>query len=512
MISKNDYIREWLGVDVWHKKGYTGKRGLTLTAEPIPGGSHAQRTLAVFKEIAPDREVKHRAFTDSRTQAHGFVDYVKECDADCMYMSLSTQGGSKEDEVEKYFNACWPERFSLFLSAGNDGSTQYNHIIEREKCYGVGAVELRWSMQNGSGKPLPGAKMLVIPAGYTSEDDDVDFGGITKVYDKEVGQAFDGTSCAAPVLCGMVALVNDFFIDKTGKPLKHEAMYQFLKDHCYDVTEDGKDKLTGYGAPRLPDPDTIDIWKYQDLTDVKQEEYMIELEVLTTRLIFKKSPKRRTETKYVILHHADGNGSIHDMHNKHMTSNGYGVGYNYYIAKSGQIYRGRDENAEGDHTDGYDDISIGICFEGNFNKDTMSDGQLYAGQWLVYDILKRYPDAKIKAHSDFEDTTCPGDNFPMDKILKKVGRDKIKDIIDDTNDEEGLDMTIAEFIASLSDAQAYQIIEKAQRHAMRLPLPTNWNAKGELQEAIDMGITDGKNPMMFIPRYQAAIMVARAKE
>ena len=37
-------------------------------------------------------------------------------------------------------------------------------------------------------------------------------------------------------------------------------------------------------------------------------------------------------------------------------------------------------------------------------------------------------------------------------------------------------------------------------------------AKGELQEAIDLGITDGTNPMEFIPRYQAALMAKRAKK
>lgn len=512
MISKNDYIREWLGVDVWHKKGYTGKRGLTLTAEAIPGNSHAQSTLAVFKEIAPDREVRYRMFSDTKLQAQSFIDFVNECGADCMYMSLSSQTNTEGDSVEPMLNAVWPERFSMFVSAGNDGEATYNKIIDRDKCYGVGAVCLKWNKRYGSGNPMPGATLTLYPAGYTSEDDDVDFGGITDVYDKETGPAFNGTSCAAPVLCGMVALVNDFFIDKTGKPLKHKVMYRFLKDNCYDVSEDGKDELTGYGVPRLPDPDTIDVWKYQDLTDEKQEEYMIELSVIEHKLIFKKTPPTRKETKYIILHHAGGNGDIGTMHQEAIARGEYGIEYHYYIRKSGQIYRGRNEKVEGAHTDDYNDNSISICFEGNFETETMLDAQLYAGRWLVYDILKRYPNLEIKGHKDLDDIECPGKNFPLEKFVKNSTQEEIKDIIDDTNDEEGLDMTIAEFIASLSDAQAYQIIEKAQRHAMRLPLPTNWNAKGELQEAIDMGITDGKNPMMFIPRYQAAIMVARSKE
>lgn len=39
----------------------------------------------------------------------------------------------------------------------------------------------------------------------------------------------------------------------------------------------------------------------------------------------------------------------------------------------------------------------------------------------------------------------------------------------------------------------------------------NW-AKTELQQAMDMGITDGSNPCGLIPRYQAALMAKRAVE
>lgn len=55
-----------------------------------------------------------------------------------------------------------------------------------------------------------------------------------------------------------------------------------------------------------------------------------------------------------------------------------------------------------------------------------------------------------------------------------------------------------------------EIYEAVQRHAKTLPVP-EW-AKAELQKAIDMGITDGSEPMALIPRYQAAIMAARAKK
>ncbi len=55
-----------------------------------------------------------------------------------------------------------------------------------------------------------------------------------------------------------------------------------------------------------------------------------------------------------------------------------------------------------------------------------------------------------------------------------------------------------------------EIYDALQDYTKTLPMP-DW-AKSELQEAVDMGITDGTNGMQLIPRYQAAIMSKRAVE
>jgi hypothetical protein len=69
-------------------------------------------------------------------------------------------------------------------------------------------------------------------------------------------------------------------------------------------------------------------------------------------------------------------------------------------------------------------------------------------------------------------------------------------------------MDIESLIHNMTDEQAYRLLEKAQRHAAELPSPA-W-AKEELNAAIAAGITDGERPMQLIPRYQAAIISARA--
>lgn len=492
MNPKNDYIREYLGVDKWHKAGYTGKRGLTLTAERIPGNDHSKKTLAVFHEIAPDREVRFQQFYDTPSQAQIFVDGITESGADTMYMSLYISGNRSKAGAE-ILREGWPERFSFFACAGNDGGNSHNAIIEHDNAWGVGAVDLRWSAMFGNGEPMPGAKMLIIPADYTSEDDDVDFAAPTNLYPEGSAARFSGTSCATPVLCGMAALVNDFFIEKTGKPLAHEAMYRFLREHSEDIPDKGKDKYTGYGLPRLPDPASIDLWEWQERTEESTVENEYTYTINDAGLVFAGTAGKRAITSELILHHAAANGSVKAIHAAHLGRGWDGIGYHYYVRKDGTVWRGRPEDSIGAHTVGHNSVSIGVCFEGNFELDLMSEAQLNAGLWLIGNIVSRYPYISISGHRDNDATACPGKNFPAELLKYK----------------EAENMTIPEFINSLTDEQAYTIIEKAQRHAATLPLPT-W-AKEEYAEAVAAGITDGETPMQFTPRYQTALMTLRAK-
>lgn len=202
---------------------------------------------------------------------------------------------------------------------------------------------------------------------------------------------------------------------------------------------------------------------------------------------------KRAVTSDIILHHAAVAGSVEAIHNYHRDTRGWdGIGYHYYVRKDGMVWRGRPEDTIGAHTIGHNYSSIGVCFEGNFEVETMPAAQLDAGRELLADLLSRYPGIKVSGHRDNDTTACPGANFPEELINYK---------------EET--MSAAEFIASLTDEQAYEIITKAQRHAATLPAP-NW-ASAELAAAVEAGVTDGENPMQLVPRYQAALMAARAK-
>lgn len=215
-------------------------------------------------------------------------------------------------------------------------------------------------------------------------------------------------------------------------------------------------------------------------------------------LAFKAAPEKRRETSELILHHAAAEGSVQAIHNAHLARGWLGIGYHYYVRKDGSIWRGRDENCVGAHTLGHNLRSVGVCFEGNFEGEEMGEKQREAGLLLLRDIISRYPGLKISAHREHDNTACPGRNFPAELLEYNH------------SNEEGKTMDAEEFVTHLSGEQAYRIMEKAGQYAAALPLP-EW-AREEYAAAVAAGISDGEAPLGLVPRYQAAIMAARAKK
>ncbi len=53
-----------------------------------------------------------------------------------------------------------------------------------------------------------------------------------------------------------------------------------------------------------------------------------------------------------------------------------------------------------------------------------------------------------------------------------------------------------------------EIYEAVERYSSTLEVPEN--LKGEFQQAVDLGITDGSNPGQLMPAWRSAIMAKRA--
>lgn len=126
----------------------------------------------------------------------------------------------------------------------------------------------------------------------------------------------------------------------------------------------------------------------------------------------------RNKIDMIVLHHADASTcTAKDIHWWHVQNGWSGMGYHFFVDKQGNIFRGRPENTIGSHAKGYNSTSIGICFEGRYNREIMPQAQIQAGKELILYLKKKYDIGKIKRHCDLMSTDCPGKLFPFEIIV-----------------------------------------------------------------------------------------------
>lgn len=125
----------------------------------------------------------------------------------------------------------------------------------------------------------------------------------------------------------------------------------------------------------------------------------------------------------VIIHHSAGNGTVEAIHNYHASKGWGGIGYHFYVRKDGSVYKGRPTTAVGCHckAQGKNRVSIGVCFEGDFEKETMSEAQKQAGKELCQYLKDTHKLTKFAKHKDYANTSCCGKNLPFDEITKGTG-------------------------------------------------------------------------------------------
>lgn len=123
----------------------------------------------------------------------------------------------------------------------------------------------------------------------------------------------------------------------------------------------------------------------------------------------------------LIVHHLEAEGlnwTIDKIHNMHKNEKGWaGIGYHYYIRLSGEIYKGRPDKAIGAHTQGSNYNTLGVAFEGNYNKRTnMTDAQFNSWCELKYHLNTKYGNMSVFGHKEKGYSECPGKYFPLNKV------------------------------------------------------------------------------------------------
>ena len=167
-------------------------------------------------------------------------------------------------------------------------------------------------------------------------------------------------------------------------------------------------------------------WSYKDIyganiTVEEIEKMQKDLDIQYLRYEWSEELEVDNEPTILVYHHtAIKSISPEDIDKLHKNKGWKGIGYHYYIRKDGTIYKGREDNAEGSHIKGYNKESIGICVEGNFEEEYLSNEQIESLKNLSVYICLKYNIKDILPHKELGKTLCPGKNFPLEEIKNDV--------------------------------------------------------------------------------------------
>lgn len=167
-------------------------------------------------------------------------------------------------------------------------------------------------------------------------------------------------------------------------------------------------------------------WSYKDIYNVNIKTEEIEsmykdLDIQYLRYEWAEELDIDNEPTILVYHHtAIKNISPEDIDKLHKNKGWKGIGYHYYIRKYGTIYKGREDEAEGSHVKGYNKKSIGVCLEGNFEEEYLTDEQIEALKKLSIYICLKYNIKDILPHKELGNTLCPGKNFPLEEIKNDI--------------------------------------------------------------------------------------------
>jgi hypothetical protein len=147
----------------------------------------------------------------------------------------------------------------------------------------------------------------------------------------------------------------------------------------------------------------------------------------------RRAPVKRRRWQFIVVHNSgtrQGNARVFDYYHKHVRRMQNGLAYHFVIGNgtstgNGQVEVGdrwrRQINGGHVHSDYLNNISLGICLVGDFNRDQPTRAQLDACEELIRFLRDRCGKTErgtipVKPHRDINPprwpTDCPGDAFP----------------------------------------------------------------------------------------------------
>jgi N-acetyl-anhydromuramyl-L-alanine amidase AmpD len=192
------------------------------------------------------------------------------------------------------------------------------------------------------------------------------------------------------------------------------------------VEKSGIEEDQGFEPPPSPPPRRLGFWPWSRPTSYHY---------LTRSVIeaIRRAPVKRRRWQFIVVHNSgtrQGNARAFDYYHRHVRRMQNGLAYHFVIGNgtstgNGQIEVGdrwrRQINGGHVHSDYLNNISLGICLVGDFNRDQPTRAQLDACEELIRYLRERCGKTErgaipVKPHREMNPprwpTDCPGDVFP----------------------------------------------------------------------------------------------------
>ncbi len=192
------------------------------------------------------------------------------------------------------------------------------------------------------------------------------------------------------------------------------------------VEKSGIEEDQGFEPPPSPPPRRLGFWPWSRPTNYHY---------LTRSVIeaIRRAPVKRSRWQFIVVHNSgtrQGNARAFDYYHRHVRRMQNGLAYHFVIGNgtstgNGQIEVGdrwrRQINGGHVHSDYLNNISLGICLVGDFNRDQPTRAQLDACEELIRYLRERCGKTErgaipVKPHREMNPprwpTDCPGDAFP----------------------------------------------------------------------------------------------------
>jgi hypothetical protein len=195
------------------------------------------------------------------------------------------------------------------------------------------------------------------------------------------------------------------------------------------IEKSGFEEDQGLEPPPTPPPRRFGFWPWSRSRSSESYRYLTRSVIEQIR----RAPVQRRRWQFIVVHNSgtrQGNARVFDYYHRHVRRMQNGLAYHFVIGNgtstgNGEIEVGdrwrRQINGGHVHSDYLNNISLGICLVGDFNRDQPTRAQLESCEELIRYLRQRCGktaghDIVVRPHREMNPprwpTDCPGDVFP----------------------------------------------------------------------------------------------------